>query len=334
MGVPQSGDRGNYLGHVSLWNCDPDRWSYFELLDIAKQMNYPEIESMWYKGWKNQLKPLTDDKGACQIAKIAKAKGAAHLYMLHPVSQPVTLGALPTSGACANYDAEIIHVDGGPVDVGPSNVGPETENVVEEEQRNNDGPEIEEEGTEYDSEDSALGVRFSDSEDERIEDDFFGNATNNDSTDPAANIEENTANLTENDAQNANTNTDPAANFEIDDLNANTVGVAAENDAQNANTAAQNDVDANTAAENNVDATENGSKKKRGRPPKRVSTDPDEEIVHNFDIEDESDCLKFDTPQTTKGKEVGLDRFSDAEYNSSELDSEEDTDEDCDDGQL
>ncbi|KAK7289860.1 hypothetical protein RIF29_03853 [Crotalaria pallida] len=294
-----SGDRSKYLGYVSLWNCDPDRWSYFELLDIAKEMHYPEIDSMWYKGWKNELKHLSDDKGALQLAKIAAAKGAAHFYLLHTVSQPDIVRSLP----CGNYNAQFMGKndgpgDGGREDIGPKNVGhgtAQTNIVLDEATENvgleNVGPEntgqetaetntknagqeqedgeakedgtaqtnivvdeateneqedgeAEEDGTNYDNDDSALKVRFDDSDDDHIEEDLFGC-----------------------ERKIANANTD-ATNPEAINVDANTEPVAAENAAETVATnpeatnaaepvAAENVIDANTQTE-----SQNRSKKK------------------------------------------------------------------------
>nr|XP_027191059.1 uncharacterized protein LOC101498519 [Cicer arietinum] len=40
-----------YQGKVSNWKCDADRWSYFEIFDIIKQMRYPEVISIWYEAY-------------------------------------------------------------------------------------------------------------------------------------------------------------------------------------------------------------------------------------------------------------------------------------------
>ncbi|KAK7268051.1 hypothetical protein RIF29_20735 [Crotalaria pallida] len=61
---------------------------------------------------------------AHQLAKIVAAKGAAHLYLLHIVSQPDIVRSLP----CGNYNVEFMGKDdglgdGGPEDIRPENVG-------------------------------------------------------------------------------------------------------------------------------------------------------------------------------------------------------------------
>ncbi|KAK7244203.1 hypothetical protein RIF29_39021 [Crotalaria pallida] len=105
-----SGNRSLYLGHVSLWYCDPDRWSFFEIFDIAREMNYEEVETIWYKDLDNNIQQIVDDEGAGEVANIAMAKGPAHLYLLHPVSQPVLIGELPASGPQQN-DSEVFETE-------------------------------------------------------------------------------------------------------------------------------------------------------------------------------------------------------------------------------
>ncbi|KAK7244913.1 hypothetical protein RIF29_39742 [Crotalaria pallida] len=45
---------------------------------------------------------IVDDEGAEEVANIAMAKGSSHLYLLHPVSQPILVGELPASGPQQN----------------------------------------------------------------------------------------------------------------------------------------------------------------------------------------------------------------------------------------
>ncbi|KAK7289571.1 hypothetical protein RIF29_03305 [Crotalaria pallida] len=158
---------------------------------------------MWYKGWRNEVKQLRDDKGALQIAKIARSKGAAHLYLLHPVSQPDVVRSLP----CANYDAE---TDIRPVEIAETDIvgeeGSQAPNRVETADVLFDN-EAEEDGTNYDSDDSALKFRFNDSDDDIIEEDFFGNLHPNLDANIDANLDPNpTANPSANPSPNPTTN--------------------------------------------------------------------------------------------------------------------------------
>ncbi|KAL5068853.1 hypothetical protein RYX36_019740 [Vicia faba] len=47
-------------GKVSNWKCDGDRWSYFEILGVAKEMKYPRALEIWYD-FDGTLKVLKDD---------------------------------------------------------------------------------------------------------------------------------------------------------------------------------------------------------------------------------------------------------------------------------
>lgn len=56
-------DHNAYVeGEVSNWKCDRDRWSYFEISGIVKEMEYPWVLEMWYD-FAGQLKCLEDDYG-------------------------------------------------------------------------------------------------------------------------------------------------------------------------------------------------------------------------------------------------------------------------------
>jgi len=37
-----------YVGKSSILASDPDRWSYFDILDILKEMGYANVKEMWY----------------------------------------------------------------------------------------------------------------------------------------------------------------------------------------------------------------------------------------------------------------------------------------------
>jgi len=38
-----------YIGGETInWSCDPDRWSYFEVLGTIKEMRYISIKGLWY----------------------------------------------------------------------------------------------------------------------------------------------------------------------------------------------------------------------------------------------------------------------------------------------
>ncbi|KAK7258677.1 hypothetical protein RIF29_24259 [Crotalaria pallida] len=194
---------------------------------------------MWYKGWRNELKQLRDDKDALQIAKIAATKGATHLYLLHAKPQPDLVRSFPPSGPYGNYNAESMGKEDGPSQGGAEDIGPEivehettetdivgdegsqipnrveitdvlfdNENHGEVTDNANDEQEdveAEEDGTNYDSDDSALKVRFNDSDDDQIEEDSFGYVGK-----PDPNLDANTdPNLNVNPDPDLHANTDP-----------------------------------------------------------------------------------------------------------------------------
>lgn len=48
MGYFKEFNHNGYVGEVETWDCDPDFWSYFEVLDKLKDLCYPLICSLWY----------------------------------------------------------------------------------------------------------------------------------------------------------------------------------------------------------------------------------------------------------------------------------------------
>jgi len=58
---------GRYVGgDTSTWSCDSDRWSYFEIVDIVKEMGFLIVKEMWYSRGgcevlENRLQLLVDD---------------------------------------------------------------------------------------------------------------------------------------------------------------------------------------------------------------------------------------------------------------------------------
>ncbi|TKY72034.1 MATE efflux family protein 5 [Spatholobus suberectus] len=60
-----------YVGIETEWSCIADRWSYFEVVGILKEIGYPCVEGMWYKIGGKQLevglKEFKDDKGVLEM---------------------------------------------------------------------------------------------------------------------------------------------------------------------------------------------------------------------------------------------------------------------------
>ncbi|KAK7268870.1 hypothetical protein RIF29_21579 [Crotalaria pallida] len=198
-------------------------------------------------------------------------------------------------------------------------------------------------------------VRFDDSDDEDIEKDFFDTATSKatkpnapepmqaDASTTAPEPMQADATTTAPDPMQgdavtglepANVSTNPQANESTNpEANASTYPQA--NAGQSAAAGTQLPTPTNPNADQSVAAAategESTERKKRGRSPNRPSTSSGVDEFP-FNIEDEDDWLLFDLDceQSEKEVEPELDRFSEAEYNSSELESEEDTDEEED----
>jgi len=61
-----------YVGQLSILACDPNKWSYFEILDILEEMGYANVKEIWYvvgggSVWEGRLELLSDDQGACHM---------------------------------------------------------------------------------------------------------------------------------------------------------------------------------------------------------------------------------------------------------------------------
>ncbi|BAT93440.1 hypothetical protein VIGAN_07240200, partial [Vigna angularis var. angularis] len=88
-----NGTFGYHYGETTTIKIDPDRWSYFEILSILKEMGYRNVKDLWYSLGRGPvledcLEPLLDDKGACHLINIAMLNGEAHLYVIHRVCEP------------------------------------------------------------------------------------------------------------------------------------------------------------------------------------------------------------------------------------------------------
>ncbi|WVZ24109.1 hypothetical protein V8G54_002653 [Vigna mungo] len=88
-------DRGlQYVGgevHVVV-GLDPDRWSYFEAVDIVKEFKYDGDFKLWWKGSReimmNNLRLLSDDREAMNLSKYAEGTGdMVEMYVQHVPSE-------------------------------------------------------------------------------------------------------------------------------------------------------------------------------------------------------------------------------------------------------
>ena len=73
-------------GKKSTWPCDPDRWSYFEVLNAVKEIGYVNIKGMWYAVQK-MFHLLSDDNGAINMVNVARRYGEVHLFVVHGVDE-------------------------------------------------------------------------------------------------------------------------------------------------------------------------------------------------------------------------------------------------------
>jgi len=82
-----------YIGESSILSCDPNRWSYFEIMSILRKMGYVNVIELWYSVGRGvvlegRLELLSNDRGACHMVNIATLNGQVHLYVVHFVCKP------------------------------------------------------------------------------------------------------------------------------------------------------------------------------------------------------------------------------------------------------
>ncbi|WVZ24820.1 hypothetical protein V8G54_003364 [Vigna mungo] len=111
-----TGTFGYHGGHTSTLIIDLDRWSFFEIMAILKEMGYRNVNEFWYS------------LGACHVVDIAIMNGEAHLFVVHMVSQPdyihmVEYDSQPELGEVQGGEVEGGEVEGGEVEVGDIEVG-------------------------------------------------------------------------------------------------------------------------------------------------------------------------------------------------------------------
>ncbi|MCI37946.1 hypothetical protein A2U01_0059173, partial [Trifolium medium] len=80
-------DNGTYVGSFKKNKCDYDVCGYFEIVDLVTKLGYIEIGEIWYD-FAGQLKPLTDDFAAIEVANWARTNGKVDVYVVHPITQP------------------------------------------------------------------------------------------------------------------------------------------------------------------------------------------------------------------------------------------------------
>ncbi|KAK7290484.1 hypothetical protein RIF29_04941 [Crotalaria pallida] len=147
-----------YAGYFTSSQCDSERWCYWEFVDILKDLRYSEAPSLWYlDGNENShkgLKEIRNDGGALKMLNISKEHGDVVSFVLQPKIEV----ARPKPG------------------VGPAVVDGVVEVVVPkagvEPAKNKEGRKGRQE-RKYDSDDSAMAIRFNNSEEEKDDNDMF-----------------------------------------------------------------------------------------------------------------------------------------------------------------
>lgn len=76
-----------YEGTIYELKIDVIKWSYFELVDIVKEIGYKEINIILYKDSTFGMHVLVNDKGALDIAYHCKMHLSVHIYIQHLLSQ-------------------------------------------------------------------------------------------------------------------------------------------------------------------------------------------------------------------------------------------------------
>ncbi|KAI5390785.1 hypothetical protein KIW84_075898 [Lathyrus oleraceus] len=84
----QGDNESSYGGSVAEVKCDVDKWGYFEVLGIVKELGYEESGKIIYNDPIVGLFTLSDDKCAQEMVDLCKVHKSVHLYVQHSVSQP------------------------------------------------------------------------------------------------------------------------------------------------------------------------------------------------------------------------------------------------------
>ncbi|CAK8569767.1 unnamed protein product [Lathyrus sativus] len=81
-------DTGRYVGGiVSNWKCDGNRECYFEILSVVKEMRYSGVLEMWYDFAGTLKELIINDFGAIELLNWSKTHGKVDVYIVHHISQ-------------------------------------------------------------------------------------------------------------------------------------------------------------------------------------------------------------------------------------------------------
>lgn len=96
----RNNDHLEYKGSNSLWDCIEDKWSYFEILQMLKELNYPKGVVLWcHYGREDQnvcLKEFIDDQGALEMVNIVDKQRIFHLYVEYLVVEAEIIHCVPS----------------------------------------------------------------------------------------------------------------------------------------------------------------------------------------------------------------------------------------------
>jgi len=89
----------DFEGETTKWFCDPDKWSYFEIVGGLKELGHINIKELWYSVGggsvvEGRLELLTDDKGVMHMVNLARLNGVVHLYVVHKMTEPEIIKAI------------------------------------------------------------------------------------------------------------------------------------------------------------------------------------------------------------------------------------------------
>lgn len=68
--------------------CDVDKWSYFKVVGIIKDLGYKEAEIILYKDPIFGMFTLSDDKGDQIVVDLCKVNLSVYMYIQHSFSKP------------------------------------------------------------------------------------------------------------------------------------------------------------------------------------------------------------------------------------------------------
>ncbi|CAK8578636.1 unnamed protein product [Lathyrus sativus] len=82
-------EKTNYVGDkCNDLEIDVDMWSYFELVDVLKDLGYTEVDTIYYNYPTFGINVLKDDKGALEVADLCRVHLKVDIYIEHSLSQP------------------------------------------------------------------------------------------------------------------------------------------------------------------------------------------------------------------------------------------------------